>query len=229
MRVHSRTQVRSWMLLRVVAIFALSGLAASQVHALPVAAGGRIGLNLSRLAFENLPAGVESGFRAGFVAAGQVALPVLPLLAIETGLEVATAGTEFNGTVQFASTTLEDGRIKLAYLHIPVLAKLSTPVGSTRPYVKFGPQLGFLLDAKAEAESSSFSGGTVEMDVGDSTAGVDFALQFAAGLEFPVATVRGFVEVGYAHGLVHVFDSPDLPDSWNARNQVLGITLGMSY
>ena len=202
---------------------------APRVHALPLSVGGRVGLNLARLAFDDLPAGIESDFRAGFVAAGHVAIPVLPMLAVEVGVDVATQGTELDGTLQFGSTSLEAGRIKLTYLHLPVLAKLSMSVGPTRPYVKFGPQMGLLLTAKAEAESSSFSGGVVETDIKDSAAAVDFALQFAGGLEFPVATVRGFVEIGYGLGLVHVFDAPDLPDSWNAKNQVLGITLGLSY
>jgi hypothetical protein len=190
--------------------------------------GAQIGLDLARLSFANLPNGIEGGYRTGFVVAGRVAFPLLPFLSLETGLDVAAQGTELDRSVQFGTTTLEDGRIRLTYLHLPVLARLSASAGPVRPYVKFGPKLGLLLAAKAEAHSTS-TGGDIETDIKDSAADFDLALQFAGGLEFPVATVRGLVEVGYGLGFVNVFDDPDLPDSWNAKNQVLGITIGLLY
>ena len=207
---------------------ALMAVPARVLHAEIPTVGAQIGLDLARLSFANLPNGIEGGYRTGFVVAGRVAFPLLPFLSLETGLDVATQGTELDRSVQFGATTLEDGRIRLTYLHLPVVAQLSASTGPVRPYVKFGPKLGLLLAAKAEAHSTS-SGGDIETDIKDSAADFDLALQFAGGLEFPVATVRGLVEVGYGLGLVNVFDDPDLPDSWNAKNQVLGITLGLLY
>jgi outer membrane protein with beta-barrel domain len=198
------------------------------LHAAPPAVGAQIGLDLARLSFANLPNGIEGGFRTGFVVAGRVAFPLLPYLSLETGLDVATQGTELDGSVQLGTTTLEDGRIRLTYLHLPLLARISVSAGPVRPYVKFGPKLGLLLAAKAEAHSTG-SVGDFETDIKDSASDFDVALQFAGGLEFPVATFHGLFEVGYGLGLVDVFDDPELPDSWSAKNQVVGITLGLLY
>ena len=191
--------------------------------------GAQIGVDLARLSFANLPNGIEGGFRTGFVVAGRVAFPLLPYLSFETGLDVATQGTELDRSVQFGSTTLEDGRIRLTYLHLPLLARVSASAGPVRPYVKFGSKLGFLLAAKAEARATGSVGGNIETDIKDSAADFDVALQFAGGFEFPVSTFHGLFEVSYDLGLIDVFDDPELPDSWSAKNQVVGITLGLLY
>jgi hypothetical protein len=137
----------------------------------------------------------------------------------EHGGEIAGSGTFFNQPVSGKAT------LKLWYMHVPVLAKVTFDAGAVRPYVKVGPQLGILLSSKAELERQDQP--DVESDTKDDTETAEFSLQFGAGLQFP-GSVSSFIEVGYTLGLTGVSKEPTVLFT-QFKNRVLGVTAGFVF
>ncbi|UCE02316.1 MAG: PorT family protein [Candidatus Latescibacterota bacterium] len=191
--------------------------------------GGRIGVNVSSLAYGDMPNGITATSHTGYVVAGFVDLPFAPMMSAELGLALSERGGGVEGTLSlFGNDFTGKANARLLYLDIPLHLELSASLPSARPYLKFGPQLGILLSAKAEVESANLSQAQSEQDIKDDINDVDFQIYLAGGLEFPVSIVHGFVEVGYAWGLADVFADPDF--AWlQSQSRVLTISAGVRY
>jgi len=194
---------------------------------LPFPVGARAGVNIASLSFENLSSAVtkEESRYGGFIA-GFVDFPLLPLLSIEAGLSFGEQGGKIEGSGTFFNQPISGkATLKLVYMHVPVLAKVTVDAGAVKPYVKLGPQLGILLASKAELEPTNEA--AVERDTKDQTETAEFSLQFAAGLQFP-GTTNGFIEVGYFLGLTGISKEPSLLFD-QAKNRILGVTAGVTF
>jgi len=101
----------------------------------------------------------------GFHVGGLAEIHVVEKFFIQPELLYSTQGTKIDGPFGTA------GDVKLNYLNIPVLAKYYFI--ENKFSVEAGPQLGFLLSAKAEGE-----------DVKDFTRSVDFGFNLGAGYNF---------------------------------------------
>ena len=192
----------------------------------PVPVGFRAGATLASLSFEDLPAGLSDGDRLGYFLAGHVDFPILPYLAIESGLTLAEQGCDIEGSVPFFNQTLSGtATIRLATLYVPVLVRLTSSTMKYKPFVKVGPQFGFLLDSKLEIETTQ--GENFETDIDDDTEGTEVALYFSGGVTFP-GRYESFIEVGYNLGLTGITDEPTalFPD---AKNRTLILTAGFSF
>ena len=210
-------------------ILLLAAVAAQPVHAgvLPFPVGVRGGANIASLSFENLSSGVtKEDSRLGAFVAGYVEFPVLPLTSIEAGLSFGEQGGEIEGSGTFFNQPIAGkATLKLVYMHVPVLAKVTFDAGAVRPYVKVGPQLGILLSSKAELERTGEP--TVETDTKDDTETAEFSLQFGAGLQFP-GSVNSFIEAGFMLGLTGVSKDPTVLFT-QFKNRVFGITAGFTF
>ena len=193
---------------------------------LPIPVGVRVGATVAWLGYEDLAPNIETGDRYGYFAAGNVDYPFTPMFAVELGLAVADQGGEIKGSGTFFNQQVSGAAtFKLTYLYIPLLLKVSAPDLRIKPFVKVGPQFGFLLSSKMEAETSQF--GKIETDIDDDTKGSEVALYVSGGVEFP-GRYRSFLEVGYSHGFTGIAERPS-PVFTDAKNQVLTVTAGFIF
>jgi hypothetical protein len=210
-------------------LFVLATLVAAPLQAgvLPFPLGVRGGANVASLSFEDLSSAVtKEDYRLGAFLAGYIEFPILPLTSIETGLafseqggKIEGSGTIYNQPVSGAAT------LKLLYMQVPALAKVTFTTGSVKPYVKVGPQLGVLLWSKADLAQEGEP--EVEHDIKDDTESTEFSMQFGAGVHFP-GSVGSFIEVDYVLGLTGISKEPSVLFS-NAKNRVISITAGFTF
>ncbi|MDO6435284.1 porin family protein [Flavitalea sp. BT771] len=125
-----------------------------------------------------------------FNAGALVKLPLADALSLQP--EVVYSG-------QGAKTTISgtDYKQTLNYLNIPVLVKYTIPAGV---FFETGPQIGFLMSAKAKAGDQSES----NKDAFKST---DFAWAFGAGYVIPDVNLG--VDVRYNLGVTKIADGSD--------------------
>jgi hypothetical protein len=108
------------------------------------------------------------------------------------------------GGTQKATNGDPDVQMKFAFLEIPLFVKLT--FGKTiRPYIKAGPSIGFLLSAKAEAETGGVvSGGPLQVykaDLKDVMTGLDFGVTVGAGVSVLLKRSTIFLDGRYSMGL----------------------------
>jgi hypothetical protein len=114
---------------------------------------------------------------------------------LETGLRYTSYG--FSGSVSGISVS-EDAH----YLEIPILAKPTLDLGTIRPYLLAGPEVGFKI---GESASVSIPGQSVNVSTSFFKT-VNFSADLGAGAEIPVAAnVRAFVQFDYELGFLNVF------------------------
>ena len=107
-----------------------------------------------------------------------------------------------------------EGEIKVDYFQIPVLVRADFAGGGTRPFIVFGPTLGFKLNAKEEFEGE-------ENDIDDDVETFDFGFAIGAGVQFGV----GSLEARYTHGL----SDADKDDDSKAKHRVFSILFGIKF
>ena len=168
---------------------------------------------------------VTQQMRPGFYAGLYATLPLGAGFAIEPGLSYSEKGTVLKGTLPFpaldflnASVT---GTARLAYIDLPVLAKLYITPGF---YLYAGPQASFLVSGKARVDASvlGFSAYKQDFDVSDQLRKVDFAAVGGLGYQFD----NGLgLSAGYDYGLT----SLDKNNRFDAQNRVIKVGLNYSF
>jgi hypothetical protein len=131
-------------------------------------------------------------------------------LAVVSGVTyVVKSGAPHDGAVRYDTP---DGILTLDwetyYFSVPLMLKYSFMSSQLSPYVACGAEIG--IPVKAEMNSSIYSEEWVEeswdsRDITDDMRVVEFSLAAAGGLEFPIGSSSGFVEVTYVHGLNDVW------------------------
>ncbi|UCD85692.1 MAG: PorT family protein [Deltaproteobacteria bacterium] len=139
--------------------------------------------------------------------------------------------------------------ISLNYLEIPLLAKVSIPMGkSLKHNMFFGPAMGIITSAKREYEITGMSEElkqiyemfdiptSGEEDIEDMRS-VDFGLVFGLGLDFKLGPGNAVIDARYTLGLINIikeisidysFD-PALIESPDVKNSVISIMAGYSF
>ena len=139
----------------------------------------------------------ELGYRTGFHIGGLVEIPLLEKFALQPEIIYSTQG---------ASNDFEDGdlseeiTIRLDYLNIPVMAKYYIIEGLS---VQAGPQLGILLSAEQEIESSFENS---EEDLKDFISSIDLGFNFGVGYQLHFGL---FFEARYNQGITNINDDFD--------------------
>ncbi len=185
---------------KIIALFicaASFGVASAQVSF-----GGKAGLNLSTFGGEdNDGAKMKPGFHVGAFAN----VPVSGSFSIQPEVVFSKQGAKFE----------EDGmdyKSNLSYINVPVLAKYTTASGF---YALTGPQIGFLMAAKAKADGES-------EDMKDFFKKTDFS--WALGVGYNFGNNIGVV-ARYNLGLSNIWDG----EEGKLKNSVIQVGLTYSF
>ncbi|GAA4952281.1 hypothetical protein GCM10023314_27140 [Algibacter agarivorans] len=115
----------------------------------------------------------------------------------------------------FEGETFE-GTVKLSYLNIPLMAKYYVAEGFS---LEVGPQLGLLLSAKDEYDST-------EDDIKDDLKGLDFGVNFGLGYKLDNGLNFG---ARYNLGLTDGNDNPDSLGDSSYKNSVIQVSVGYFF
>lgn len=144
--------------------------------------GVKAGANFSTFTGDNTD---DAKTKVGFNAGALVALPLFNEFSLQP--EVVYSGQGFKVSGQGIS-----GTFSANYLNVPVLFKYNNPTGF---FLQTGPQIGFLMSAKAK------SGGQTE-DEKDLFNSTDFSWAF--GLGYLVKSVNVGIDARYNLGLSNI-------------------------
>jgi hypothetical protein len=170
-------------------------------------AGVKAGVNLSDIAVDPVD-DTCCKRRTGAVGGLFVTVPINTTIGFQPEFLYSMKGATFE----------EDGeefKIKTNYFEVPLLLRADFSSSASRPFVLFGPTLGFRTKATFE-----FPDGTEE-DAKDDVEKFDVGFAIAGGLQFG----RGSVEVRYTHGL----SDADNSDDSKARHRVVSILAGFRF
>ncbi|RKR11158.1 outer membrane protein with beta-barrel domain [Flavobacterium sp. 90] len=168
--------------------------------------GVKGGLNVSNFT------GYEQDVKSliGFHVGGFAEIKVAKKFAVQPEFLYSTQGTTIEGFDGDSNTT-----VKVNYLNIPILGKYYITDAFS---VEAGPQIGFLLSAKARGE-----------DVSDLYKSTDFGFNLGCGYNF---TEDISIGARYTIGLTDVNDISDgsqYPDLYNANFKNSNFALSLAY
>lgn len=175
--------------------------------------GGIAFSNLSNLteAIDFGGSSVDVKRRTGVVVGPFVSIDLNERFAVQPEVLFATKGAT-------VTDGLNEARIELSYIDIPVLARF-TPAPGNPFYVVIGPSVNFNVSATlvdvVPAET--------EEDIGEDVKDVEFGIVFGAGVGFR----RFFAEGRYIAGLSNIADDPDIDVS--VRNRSFVILAGVRF
>lgn len=187
-----------------------------QADAGPWRFGARAGVNLATIRGDFADF-VQPKMQTGLAAGGFVEHALVPQVAFELdvlylqkGFQIESEGTDQQGNPTGIQTT----HLRLQYLEVPVLIRLSLPSwGAVAPYVIGGPTAGFALGGK-------FEGFGEEADVGDDLKKVDFGVTGGLGARFGSGPVHVGIESRYG---------TSFGDLWDLTGNLESINQGFSF
>jgi opacity protein-like surface antigen len=114
------------------------------------------------------------------------------------------------------------GSLRLSYVELPVLLKLSRSAGRVRPYLMLGPSVGYRVDAKIKDEVTGEEEDADENDIEK----WDLGVAVGGGLTVPVGRATVFVESRYTWGLVDL-DKED--EDTKLKNRGVQVLAGVTF
>jgi len=180
--------------------------AASFSYAQDLKFGAKAGLNLTNIVGDDAD---DFDMKAGLYFGGFMNVSLNDKLSFQPELLYSMQGAKDEYKEEGMSF---DETIKLSYLNIPMLLKMSLGT-SNKVHVYAGPQLGFLLDAKVDIDGT-------DLDIKDEMNSVDFS--FNLGLSYDVSDNMS-LDVRYNRGLSKLGDEGD------AKMYNSGFQFGAAY
>ncbi|MBO9571638.1 MAG: PorT family protein [Chitinophagaceae bacterium] len=148
--------------------------------------GAKAGVNIANLTGDDVD-GLKS--KIGFNVGAFAEIPVTEKFSVKPEAVYSDQGAKVDGD--------GDGKLNLGYINIPVLAKYNIAQGF---FAETGPQIGFLLSAKAKSDGES-------VDIKDGLKSTDFSWAFGLGYEL----TQGFgVNARYNLGLSSISDDDNV-------------------
>jgi len=130
-------------------------------------------------------------------------IPAIGLLSVQPELLFMMKGMEFT------SGSFDDAGVRMSYIDIPILAKVSIPVpGAFSPNVFVGPSVGFNTSAEAYI-------GSDDEDIKDQIKSTDFGLVFGGGFDYNLLVGQLTLDARYVLGLTSIDDTNDADDVKN--------------
>ncbi len=184
---------------------------AATLHAQDVAAGLKVGVNVSR--FSNVEGFQERNSKAGLNVGGFVDVGFSDQLGLLTGLEYSQKGEREKNKI--AGVDVIES-VHLNYLDIPILLRYK-PSSSVAIFT--GPQIGFLASARFKRRID----GDLEddVDINETFSGTDIAWVF--GFYVPIID-RLWLDTRVQLGLTDIIDESG-PVKQEASNQVIQFSL----
>lgn len=167
--------------------------------------GAKAGVNFASIAGDDADGlNNRTSFHVGFLAE----IPLAPKFSLQPEIQYSAQGATAKGRVFTSEGTFSyEAKIKLGYINLPVMANYSI---TDKFSLQAGPQIGFLVSAKAEAEVSdgTTSGSTVENTKNDFK-DLDFGIGFGAEYEFANGL---FLNARYVLGITNILKPVELID-----------------
>ena len=190
----------------------------SMSNAQGIKVGAKAGLNLSTVNGDDLDdAKSLIGFHLGAVAE----ISIADKFSFQPELLFSTQGAKAEGgDVDYSY----EQKTKLNYLIIPLMAKFYLVKGLS---VEAGPQVGFLMSAKAEGEETDSFGGVTETfeydeDIKDDIKGTDIGINVGAGYKLDSGL---FFNARYNIGLSNISEY----DNGDIKNGVFQFSIGYFF
>ena len=194
--------------------------------------GIKAGLNLSNMhmVYDRMLSN-DSNMKTGFHIVATAEFPLTEIFSLETGLLLSTKG--FISKQLFTEEALGfnyESKVNLnpLYLDIPITAKASSYIGSTKIYFVFGPYVGIGLSGKIKGEEI-IDGVTTSQeidiewgsDIDSDFKRMDFGLIVGTGVEL------NSIQIGlnYSLGLANISPQTNV----KVNNRVLGISVGYKF
>ena len=172
------------------------------MNAQEVKYGAKAGLNMSNFGGDAEGTDMKVGYQVG----GFAEIKVSDKFAVQPELLFSNLGTK----VDFSGTTVTEN---LNYIVVPVMAKY---FAAEKFSIEAGPQIGFLMSAKAKADGES-------VDIKDEFNSTDFGLNVGFGYDF---TENIGVGLRYTAGLSNIAkDSGD----FKVNNTNIALTVGYKF
>lgn len=194
--------------------------------------GVKAGLNLSTMLLKDNDGNYSDDFKMnpGFHVGVTGEFPLTEMFSFETGLFLSTKGLKTTQVdVALGVTTETKAKMNLLYLDIPLTAKASFDIGSTKIYGVLGPYLGMGLSGKNKYEitevgetrtgENNISWGSGENDYKR----LDFGLTAGTGVEIKSIQIGMFYSLGLANISHHSENGSEF------SNRVLGISVGYKF
>lgn len=195
--------------------------------------GVKAGLNLSTMVLKDNDGNYSDDFKMnpGFHVGVTGEFPLTEMFSFETGLFLSTKGLKANQLVDIplGPTTETKTKMDLLYLDIPLTAKASFVIGSTKIYGVLGPYLGMGLSGKNKYEitevgetrtgENNITWGSEENDYKR----LDFGL--TAGTGIMIKPIQ--IELFYSLGLANI--SHQSVNGSKFSNRVLGLSIGYKF
>lgn len=174
---------------------------ARPAHAGPIHYGVRAGANLATITgdFADI---ADPKTKIGLAAGGFVSLSPTPALGLELDLLYVEKGfkTVFTGSDDNGNPVTGDAFLRLKYLDVPLLAKVSLPfMGVVSPYVIAGPNLGIGLSAKSESPGGND-------DLSDDLQKLDWGATGGLGIRWGAGPMALGLETRYERSFSDLWD-----------------------
>lgn len=152
--------------------------------------------------------------KVGFHVGGFAEIKLTDKFAVQPEILFSTQGAKEKESSPFGSF---EYKTNLSYLNIPVMAKYYV---AEKFSLEAGPQIGFLLSAKAKFDGGGESG---DEDIKDGLKSIDFGVNFGAGYDF---TENVSVGLRYNLGLSNISDSEG---DGKVKNSVFSLSVGYKF
>jgi hypothetical protein len=173
-------------------------------------AGVKGGVNLSNTRTD-IDGAADTKSRTGMSIGGFVGVPVNEMFSIQPEALFSMKGSKDDAD--------PEETLKLNYIEIPVLAKVSLlPEAPAHPSLFLGPALGINISAETQVQDAD------AVDVKDAVKTTDFGLVFGGGLDMPVGagTQSIGLDVRYTLGLSSWVDADPDP-GFSIKNGALSL------
>jgi len=114
--------------------------------------------------------------------------------------------------------------VRLSYVELPVLLKVSKPTGRVRPYLVVGPSVGYRTSVRVKDETTGEEEDPADAD--ENLRKWDFGVTAGAGLAVPAGRATVFVESRYTWGLVNL-DKED--EDLTLKNRGIQVLAGFTF
>ncbi len=158
--------------------------------------GPTIGLNWSAFSIGNLiGASAKSSLGPSFGAIVEV--PLIPLLSIRVEPSYIQKGSDVYFPDMGGPSIVKE---RNQYFQVPVELKANLPLPVFSPHIFLGPNVGYLLSAKATSNPNY-----PEIDDRSSYKSFDLGVDAGAGLEFSIAPlIKANLDYKYSSGLLNI-------------------------
>lgn len=168
------------------------------------------GLNLANITMEEAQTDATYSKRMGFAGGVVLGFVASPALSFDTDFLYMQKGVRSEAEYMDGGTQAIihfDWNTQLDYVVVAPTLRVTTRRDGFAPYLLFGGEFGYLINANAHTESHDDQGGHAmeqDSDVKEHFKETDVSVTFGGGFEFPSNSYSFFLEGRYSLGLTEI-------------------------